>query len=419
MVERNAVIAATAERYQRSSKVEKGRILDEFVALVGYNRTYAGWVLGHWGKKVYLNGHVFVAGEARVKRRAERRREYDEQVVEVLRRVWEIEDYICGKRLCPILGEMVERLEHFGEIACDRETREKLSRISAATIDRLLAAERKKHQLKGRSRTRPGSLLKKQIPLRTFSEWDEEEPGFVEIDLVAHDGGVGAGEYLQTLCVTDVSTGWTEVEAVKNKARVWVFEALKRIRSRLPFPLRGIDSDNGGEFINKQLLEYCLEEHLTFTRSRPHRKNDNCFVEQKNWTVVRRHVGYQRLEGQQQQHLLNELYHYLRLYVNFFQPSMKLLSKERRGGQVKKTYLPAQTPYRKLLASNVLSAKRRRRLEAQYQQLNPAELKRRIEALQDKLLKIAARTRPKNIRPRPNTPSHESNHRFYLRCNLE
>ena len=337
----------------------------------------------------------------------------------MLVKVWKILDYICGKRLAPVLGEVVERLGSFGEISCDKETRVKLGRISAATIDRRLSGERKKHQLRGRSRTRPGSLLKKQIPMRTFSEWDERTPGFVEIDLVAHDGGFASGEYLQTLDVTDVCSGWTEVQAVKNKAQVWVFEALKEIRARMPFALLGIDSDNGSEFINHQLLRYCQGEHLTFTRSRPYRKNDNCFVEQKNYTVVRRHIGYQRLEGDEPQTMLNEIYHYLRLYVNYFQPVMRLASKKRRGAAVKKTYSLATTPYRKLLQSTDLTDKQKQKMRKEYIQLNPAELKRRIEALQEKLLKSAARTRQKIAMPSSSSPWHQSNNRFYNQKHLE
>lgn len=291
MGERRSVTEVTAGRYRRLGKKGKGRILDEFVQVTGYNRTYARYVLRCSGRKIYAGARVYVG---RAGPRAARKKEYDGRVLTVLKEVWKIFDYICGKRLAPVMGEMVERLEHFGEIEADAETLEKLGRISAATIDRLLAAERKKYQLRGRSGTRPGSLLKKQIPMRTFSEWDERQPGFVEIDLVGHDGGQASGEYLQTLDVTDVYSGWTEVQAVKNKAQVWVFKALKEIRTRLPFPLLGIDSDNGAEFINHQLYRYCQGEQITFTRSRPYRKNDNCFVEQKNYTVVRRHVGYQQ-----------------------------------------------------------------------------------------------------------------------------
>ena len=396
MAERKAVVKATARRYQRGLKKEKQKILDEFVALTGYNRCYA--------RRVLRNHRPPAAGKGKKssgkRRRSRSCKQYDERVLVALRRIWLILDFICGKRLVTIMPEVLRRLEYFGELKVDARTREKLRRISAATIDRLLSVERRKHQLRGRARTRPGTLLKQQIPLRTFSEWNEQRPGFVEIDLVAHDGGMAAGEYLYTLDMTDVYSGWTEVQAIQNKAQVWVFAALKDLRVRLPFALRGVDSDNGSEFINEQLLKYCQGERITFTRSRPYRKNDNCFVEQKNYTIVRRHVGYQRLVGSEQMALVNELYGYLRLYANYFQPVMKLKSKARHGSQVKKTYDLAQTPYQRLLSSKHLSAAGKRQLAQQYAQLNPAELKRNIERIQTRLLQMPLNAPPARAHPR-------------------
>lgn len=393
MAERRAVVRATARRYQRGQKKQKQKILDELVELTGYNRCYARRVLRRQ------------SSEARKKLSGKRRRsgsskQYDERVLVALRRIWLILDFICGKRLVAIMPEVLGRLEYFGELKVDVRTRQKLLRISAATIDRLLSPERRKHQLRGRARTRPGTLLKHQIPLRTFSEWNEQRPGFVEIDLVSHDGGLAAGEYLYTLDMTDVYSGWTEVQAVQNKAQVWVFAALKALRSQLPFALRGIDSDNGSEFINDQLVRYCQHERITFTRSRPYRKNDNCFVEQKNYTMVRRHVGYQRLSGREQLSLVNELYGYLRLYANYFQPVMKLKSKERHGSQVKKTYHPAETPYQRLRRSEHLSATTKQRLAQQYGQLNPAALKRNIERIQARLLQMPLNAPSQRPHPR-------------------
>jgi hypothetical protein len=394
MAERKAVVQATARRYQRANKKKKGKILDEFIELTGYHRVYARAVLRESEPQVYSRRQK----QKGVERRAETsRKHYDQRVLVALRQIWLILDFICGKRLVAIMPEVLRRLEYFGELKVDARTRAKLLKISAATIDRLLSPERRRHQLRGRARTRPGTLLKKQIPLRTFSEWNEQRPGFVEIDLVAHDGGMAAGEYLYTLDMTDVYSGWTEVQAIQNKAQVWVFAALKNLRARLPFALQGIDSDNGSEFINDNLLEYCQTEGISFTRSRPYRKNDNCFVEQKNYTIVRRHVGYQRLMGAEQLALVNQLYNYLRLYANYFQPVMKLKSKERHGSQVKKTYHPAQTPYQRLRHSKHLSTASKQRLAREYAQLNPAELKRKIERIQEKLIKLAAITRPQRL----------------------
>ena len=345
MRERKAVTRMLVERYRKASKKEKGRMLDELIELTGYGRCYGAYLLRRYGKRIRL-GRVRLAAQMPGKaRRRPRGSTYDAAVVEVLTQLWRIMDYPCGKRLVVMLPEVLPVLEKHQEIAPAPGVRQKLIRISAATIDRLLAPERKRLRLRGRSGTKPGTLLKHQIPIRTFSEWDQQKPGFIEIDLVAHDGGYASGDYAQTLNATDVATGWTEPQAIQNKAQVWTFDALKAIRHRLPFPLLGIDSDNGGEFINHHLLRYCQDEHITFTRSRAYRKNDNCYIEQKNYTVVRRAVGYARYDTPQQLRVLNELYGYLRLYTNYFQPVMKLISKQRQGAKVKKKYDEPRTPY--------------------------------------------------------------------------
>jgi hypothetical protein len=304
-------------------------------------------------------------------------------------KIWVLLDYLCGKRLVAILPEIIDKLEQFNELPLERETKAKLLRISAATADRILKGERLKYQLRGRARTRPGTLLKHQIPIRTFSEWNEQRPGFAELDLVAHDGGVAIGDYAQTLDMTDVCSGWTETIAVPNKAQVWVFGAIEEARKRLPFPLLGIDSDNGSEFINYELLRYCEDQHLTFTRARPYRKNDNCYVEQKNYSIVRRTVGYQRFDTTPEVLLLNQLYVTVRLYTNFFQPTMKLKSKERVGSRVKKKYESPQTPYRRVLDSEYVAEEDKEELRQQYRGLNPAALKRRISKLQKQLFSLA------------------------------
>jgi hypothetical protein len=313
--------------------------------------------------------------------------------------IWELLDYLCGKRLVAILPEIISKLEEFKELRLEAEIKAKLLQLSAATADRLLQPERRKHELRGRGQTRPGTLLKHQIPIRTFADWNEQRPGFAELDLVGHDGGIAFGDYAQTLDMTDVCTGWTETIAVPNKAQVWVFEAIDKARGRLPFPLLGIDCDNGSEFINYQLLRYCNEHGITFTRTRPYRKNDNCYVEQKNYSVVRRAVGYQRFDTSAEGLLLNQLYDSLRLYTNFFQPTMKLVSKERLGSRVKKTYDAPQTPYQRVLASAHVAAEDKERLRRQYQELNPAALKRAIRKLQKQLFAYA-KNKPRLAPPR-------------------
>lgn len=394
MKEKKRITEKTAGRYRRSGKKEKGLILNEFTALTGYNRSYARLVLRNHGRAVEVSSKVRIVGDVGKRTKRPRRVIYDEADFKALRTVWRVMDYICGKRLRPVLGEMAELLVRKGELRCMIETEKKLTRMSAATIDRLLKPEREKYKLKGRSHTKPGTLLKHQIPIRTFSEWDDERPGFLEIDLVGHDGGRVDSFHAFTLDATDVATGWTCLAALKNKAQEWTFSELRDIRFRLPFPLLGIDSDNGSEFINDQLFRYCQKEQITFTRSRPYRKNDACFVEQKNFSVVRRAVGYQRYEGDEQVALMNELYESLELYTNFFQPSMKLIAKERRGARVKKKYDEARTPFRRVLEAESVDEATKDRLRDKYASLNPAHLKRRIERLQSKLSKMALICRP-------------------------
>lgn len=349
MSERRALIKAMSERYRKADKKGKGAILDELTALTGYNRWYAVGLLRGEGQVIRI-GKMRLVGDLNSKAKRTKPRIYDEAVHERLKEIWSIMDFICGKRLAAILPEVVPVLERHHEIELNGETRTKLLSISAATIDRLLAPERKKWDLRGRSGTKPGTLLKHQIPIRTFAEWNEKQAGFVEIDLVGHDGGDASGDFCQTLDVTDVASCWTETEAVINKAQVRVFGALQSIRNRLPFPLLGIDSDNGSEFINHQLLRYCQGEQITFTRGRSGKKNDGCFVEQKNYSVVRRAVGYARYDSEAQLKLLNKLYGHLRLYTNYFQPVMKLKAKERNGAKVKKIHDEPKTPYQRLLA---------------------------------------------------------------------
>jgi hypothetical protein len=390
MRQKKAVTRELRDRYSKSSKKEKTMMLDEFIRLTRYSRSYAARVL----RLKEVLGYMNIGGKrvrlVRDKRKTKRKKKkfYDEGVLVYLKEIWKICDYICSKRLAPYLSEIIPVLEKWGEIKLDAKVREKLLTISAATIDRLLTNTRKKYQIKGRSTTRPGSLLKKSIPIRTFADWDEARPGFFEVDLVSHDGGATRGDFNQSLNFTDIATGWDEMIAVKNKAQIWVFEGIKRIEGKLPFSILGLDSDNGAEFINAHLIRYCEEHKITFTRSRPYRKNDSCFVEQKNWSVIRRAVGYGRYDTEKELSILNELYVYLRLYVNFFQPVRKLIKKERIGSKVIKRYDEAKAPYQRVLESPNIKDEIKVKLRKEYDMLNPAELKRKITKLQNRLLKL-------------------------------
>ena len=388
---RKEMSKALARRYQRARKKEKTEILNVFVKMTGYHRVYARWLLRNWGKKIEVRREggkkIILVGEVGKKIKRKKSRKYGEEVRKVVVKIWKILDFPCGKRLKSILPEMVRVLEREKELKIDPEVKEKVNQISSATLDRILKEERKKWDIKKlkKGSTKPGSLLKSQIPVRTFAEWDDKRPGFVEIDLVSHDGGNVRGDYLHTLDVTDVATGWTETQAVKNKAQIWVFEALKDIIERMPFPILGIDSDNGSEFINAHLLRFCEEKGITFTRTRPYRKNDNCYVEQKNYSVVRKTVGYYRYDTEVELNLINQLYRILRLYTNFFQPSMKLIEKTRIGSKVKKKYDTPKTPYQRVLESPFVSEQVKEELKRLYETLNPAKLKRELVRIQNRL----------------------------------
>ena len=263
--------------------------------------------------------------------------------------------------------------------------------MSPSTIDRLLQPWRRlggRHPL---SSTRQGSLLKSSIPIRTFADWTDDGPGFVDVDLVAHCGESTEGFYLNTLCAVDVASGWSECMGVWGKGQQRVGSAIHRIRQRLPFPLLGLDSDNGSEFINHRLYDFCYKEGITFTRSRSYKKNDSCHVEQKNWSVVRRLIGYDRYTSHAALDTLNRLYDVLRLYVNFFQPTMKLACKTRQGARVHKVYNTARTPYQRLLDSGVLTSAKHSELAAIYRGFNPVLLLSQLNGHLEKLWKLAER----------------------------
>ena len=397
MREKQAVTRQLAVEYKRATKKQKGGILDTLTELAGYNRSYAARVLRQRaryvvvGRGVVKGVKVTLVEDERTKRRKRRTRSriYGKDVLVALQKVWVICDGICGKRLAPYLAEIVPTLERLGELTLDEEVRRKLIGISPATIDRMLAPARKRYQLRARSQTKPGTLLKHQIPIRTFSDWDDLRPGFIEIDLVSHEGGNARGDYAYTLDATDVCTAWTETEAVRNRAERWVFAGLERVKERFPFDIIGIDSDNGSEFINNHLFRYCVENKITFTRSRSYRKNDNCFVEQKNYSVVRRAVGYRRYDTPSELEALNDLYAVLRLYTNYFQPSMKLIKKTRVGSKVRKKYDEAKTPYRRVLDSATVPEETQEELKRVYATLNPVKLGREISRLQDRIDALA------------------------------
>ena len=411
MSSRRELTEQHAQRYRRASKKEKGRILDEFVESTGYQRKYAIHLLTWWGRTrmVRVDGTLvkLVVGRPRPARRRVRPRRYDQEVVVALKLIWYVFDCMCGKRLVVVLRTMLPTLESFGEIELTAAVRGKLQTISAATIDRLLQQERARLRLKGRTHTKPGTLLKDQIAIRTFADWDEQEPGFFEIDLVGHEGGNASGDFCHTLTITDVDTGWVDLYGLQNKAQRWTHEAIDAARQSLPIVMRGIDTDNGSEFINHHLLRYCEAHGITFTRGRPHRKNDTCYVEQKNGHVVRRAVGHLRYDTDRELAALNAIYRPLCLLVNFFYPSVKLVKKTRTGSKVRRIYDDPQTPYHRMLASESVSEKVKNRLKQQYATLNPVALKRELTRLTEDLLQLNVSKTAKAAPSTVQAPSEE------------
>jgi len=369
------MIEAIRPRYLKANKSGKEQILDELIATTGYHRKYAIRVLKHSPKPKGLH-------------KPGRRKVYQGEVVQTLEKIWVIYGRICSKRLHPFMPEGIGILERCGELSLSPEIKALLLRMSRATIDRCLKKARFTQPQHGLSTTKPGSLLKKAIPIRTFTPWQEQQPGFLEIDLVAHCGFTTEGTYLNTLTATDLATGWTECLALANKSQLAVSQAIVQLRHDLPFALLGLDSDNGSEFINETLYRYCLAEQITFTRSRPYQKNDQAHVEQKNWSVVRHTIGYDRLETPAELALLRSIYTDLRLYINFFQPVLKLVGKQRIDSKTVRTYDQATTPYRRVLALDSLPLEVKARLMAQYVQLNPVALRASIDTKVGLLWKI-------------------------------
>lgn len=363
-------------RYLKANKTGKQKILDEFIAATGFHRKYAIRILRHG----YPRGHYKKKGKTPI---------YRGEVIQALEQVWEIYGRICSKRLHPFLGEGIRILERCQEINLTPEIKQLLLSISCSTIDRCLKPVRFKNKAHGLSTTKPGTLLKKMITVRTFADWNEDQPGFMEIDLVAHCGETGEGQFLNTLTCTDICTGWTEPIALRRRSSQAVRDALHNMRPELPFPLKGIDSDNGSEFINELLYNYCLVEQITFTRSRPYKKNDQSYVEQKNWSVVRHTIGYDRFETDEEFDLLSSIYSYLRLYINFFQPVLKLISKGRVGDKFIKTYDQAKTPYQRIMARHDIPLETKARLTDLYVKLNPVVLRNSIDLKVAKLWKLS------------------------------
>lgn len=376
MQSRNQYLKELRKEYlQIKNKKKKGELLDEAEKRTGLNRKYLM-------EKLKPRSNLDRQNEDRKKRKVI----YDGQVRAVLATCWKIFDYPCGQRLQPLLEQETERLRKQGALHCSDETAEKLRKVSFCTIDELLQHEKEIEYQRRKYQKKVHPLLYQKIPVQVFSEQNRSTLGNVQIDLVEHCGNSAGGEFLNTLSTTDIATGWWEGEAVMGRAQERVHRSVRQARSRYPFPWASVHSDNGTEFINWELFRYCKQGGLSFSRSRPYKKNDNCLVEQKNWTHVKKFVGYLRYDTENEQRILNDLYrNELRLYKNFFQPVMKLVLKERIGGKIHRRYDKPKTPYQRVMESKKISENKKQELKKIYLALNPAQLKRTIDMKLHKL----------------------------------
>lgn len=359
--------AAVRPRYWTARKGEKGRILDEFCETTGLHRKAAIRMLRRQPR-----GPSLVRG---------RPRRYGPEVAAALVQIWEAGDRMCGKLLAAAMPDLLPALERHGELQVSADVRRLLLMASAASIDRLLRRHRTHGYRQPARQTPAAATLRERVPVRTWSEWQGVTMGSVQADLVLHCGERSEGFYLTTLCVVDVATGWTALQPVWGMGKDRVGAAMEMVRRRLPFPLRELHTDNGGEFINHLLVPWCERRAIRLSRGRSYRKNDQAYVEQRNWLSIRRQVGYERYSSHPAHALLQQLYPLLELQLNLFRPLRKVIAKERVGGRIRKHHDRPRTPYQRLLASDALDGAARERLQRLLLATNPAELRRRIEAL--------------------------------------
>lgn len=387
MAEKKTLNKIYSYRYKNATKHEKIIILNEFIEYTRYNRNYAAKI---------LRKPILPPSDKKKKKKRKRTSYYDKNIINLLEKIWMIMDYICGKRLVAILPEIIFKIQQFNSFDISSTEVKKLNRISAATIDRLLKPYRSALGRKGTPMTKRTKYLIDRIPIKTFGEWMNSPSGHLQVDLVAHNGGNVYGGFLYTLNATDIKTSWTTCTLVQDKTMQQMLNSLILMQKSFPFPIKGIHSDNGSEFINESVLSFTKDNQIKFTRSRPYKKNDNPHVEQKNYSVLRRNTGYLRYEKPEHGVILSELYNYLNIYVNYFQPTMVLIEKHRIGSKAIRKYDLPKTPYNRLLESKDIDISVKKKLKLAYRNHNPVALKNKINACQTKLIRMAAPQRKPN-----------------------
>ena len=367
-------LAEVRKEYKQGAEAVRSRLLDEAQKRTGYNRKYLIRVLNGEPEPKLVK-----------RRRRKRKAEYGAAVVTALVAVWDIFEQPCGQRLVVVLGEQVERLREWGELRCSELVAEQLKAISASTIDRLLRREKRIRMLRRNRNPNVQRLIYQKVPVKVAAEWDTSEIGNLQVDFVAHCGRSTGGDYIYTISAVDIATNWWEGQAIAVRSQHATKEGLSLMRPRFPFRIRELHPDNDSALVNGLLLDWCREQRIQLSRSRPYQKNDNAWIEQKNWTHVRKVVGYRRFDNTSELWLLNEIYAVLRLYKNFFLPTIKLASKTRVNGRIKRAYDQARTPYQRLMESRQVERNSKQQLQATYDSLNPAELQPRLSQLREQL----------------------------------
>jgi hypothetical protein len=388
MHSRQQYLSQIRKEYHKAEVGGRSSLLVEAQKRTGYNRKYLIRVLNEPEKP------------QQPERRRKRRATYGAAAVTALVAVWDMFEQPCGQRLAPVLRAQTERLRRLGELRCSDDVAAQLTRMSASTIDRLLRREKRVRMVRRNRNPGMQRLIYQKVPVKVAADWDTTEVGNIQVDFVLHCGRSTGGDYIHTISTVDIATNWWEGQAIAVRSQQATKDGLDEIRARTPFRIRELHPDNDSALVNNLVWDWCHDRRIRMSRSRPYKKNDNAWVEQKNWTHVRKVVGYGRYDTTTELRLLNEIYGVLRLYKNLFLPTIKLVSKVRDGGRIRRVYDTPRTPYERLLESGQIDRQTKLRLAAIYEGLNPAGLNRRLAELREQL-EAASSSKAEVVHKRP------------------